>query len=238
MIKTVSECDIKAMLEKALERVEKFDTEKGGIYVETTEDFRGWMLGDNTRKIYKVSNPCVEAFEDVKVLTDVFVGIIPKNNDGSEIRVLVYNPRDTARMLLCKNDDVGSSVEYAHIEPPKPTELIANIGTHVCIESLTRGSWIRVQVFPGSDILKTINSGEVDVSKLLEAEQMEIKEVLAELVSKYVDMEKDIDALLSRLERHGMICNCDDPTKFKQIFQGKFDEIIQTCISCGGTIEN
>lgn len=228
---TTIEDYIKKNLEDDFERVENFDTEKGGIYVETTEDPRGWMLGDKTRKIYKVPDLYIKA------LTDLLAIVFPNNDEGSEIRVLVYNPQDTARMLLSKNDDVGSSIQYARIEAPKPAELIANMGEHVCIESLMRGSWIRVQVFPGSNILELISDSKSQIPKFLEDHRKALKKVLPELVNKYYDIEKDINVILSRLERHGKTCNCDEPVILKQVYESKFDDVIQTCISCGGTIE-
>lgn len=222
---------IRRSLEDGFERVENFDTEKGGIYVEITEDPRGWMLGDKTRKIYKVCDLYI------KGLTDLLVVVFPNDDEGSEIRVIVYNPQDTARMLLSKNDDVGSSVQYARIEVPKPIELIAKMGNHVCIESLSRGGWIRVLVFPGSNILELISDSESDIPKFLEDHRKELKKILHELVGKFYDMEKDINAILSRLERHGKTCNCDEPVILKQVYEGKFDDILETCIGCGGTIE-
>ena len=160
MRNTVTEDSVKKILEECFVRVEKFDTEKGGIYVETTEDPRGWMLGDKTRKMYKIPNLYAKALIDLLALTDLQIRVVPKNDDGSEVTVLVCNPQDIARMLLSKNDDVGSSIEYARIEAPKLSELTAKMGTHVCIESLMRGSWVRVHVFPGSNILEMINADE------------------------------------------------------------------------------
>lgn len=222
---------VKKNLEESFERVENVDKENGGIYVETTEDPRGWMLGDKTRKIYKVSDLYI------KGLTDLLVVVFPNNDEGSEIRVLVYNPRDTARMLLCENDDVGSSIQYAHIEASKPSELVAKMGSHVCIESLSRGSWIRVHVFPGSNILELINYSNSQIPKFLEYHRKVLKKVLPELVNRFHSMEEDINVMLSRLERHGKNCNCDEPVIFKQIYEVKFDDVIQTCILCGGTVE-
>lgn len=225
------EINIKGTLEKGFGRVENFDTEKGGLYVETTEDIRGWMLGDKTRKIYTIPDLYV------KVLTDLSIAIIPKDSDGNEVTVVVLNPRDLARMLLCKNDDVGSSIEYARIEPPKYAELTAKIGNHICIEPLFRGSWIRIQVFPGSDIFEMIDNDESEVLELLESGRKETKEVLADLVGRYYDMDSDIRVALAKMPRYGNSCNCEEPLVFKQIFEGKFEEILQTCLNCGGTVE-
>lgn len=231
MRNTATEDNIKKVLEEGFVCVEKFDTEKGGIYVETTEDPRGWMLGDKTRKIYEVSSLYV------RELTDLLVVVIPNSKGESEIKVIVCNPQDTARMLLSKNDDVGSSIQYAHIGPPKPAELVARMGSHVCIESLARGSWIRVHVFPGRDILDIVKEGDSEMLKLLKSCKMETKEILAQLVNRYHAMEEDINIVLSKMERHGMICNCDEPVIFKQIYEAKFDDIIETCLECGGTLE-
>jgi hypothetical protein len=234
MRNTTIEEFVKRKLEEGFERVKNVDTEKGGIYVETTDDPRGWMLGDKTRKIYKVPDLYIKA------LTGLLVVALPANNEGSEIRVLVYNHQDTARMLLSKNDDVGSSIEYARIEPMKPSELNAKMGQHICVESLMRGSWIRLLVFPGSGIFEMINNGWEEMKKFLDFYGKVTKEKIdsiADLVDKYVEIEKEINDRLSKLGRYGMSCNCDEPAIFKQIFQGKFDEITETCTQCGGTIE-
>lgn len=226
------ENEVKRKLEKDFERVEDFDTEKGGIYVETTDDFRGWVLGDKTRKIYKMSGL------DAKALTDLFVIVTSNNDDGSEVKVSVYNPEDIGRMLLSKNDDVGSSVRYAQIEPPKTVELVAKIGQHVCIESLARGSWIRMHVFPGANILETINKDDHEILNFLESPEVDLKNVLARLIGVYRDAEEGINIVLSKLERHGKSCNCEEPLIFKQVDEsGKFDDISQVCLNCGGTVE-
>jgi hypothetical protein len=214
---------VKERLEKDFVRVDRFDTEKGGIYVETTEDPRGWMLGDKTRKIYVVSEL------DTVSLADLFVVVVPNNNDGSEVKVHVYYSRNIGRMLLSENDDVGSSIQYAQIEEYGPTELVAKMGSHICVESLMRGNWIRVHVYPGVNIL--------DMMKFSESWGKGTKETLVDLVDRYHGMEEDIDALLSRMERHGKSCDCEEPLVFKQIFDGKFEEILQTCLTCGGTVE-
>lgn len=230
MRNTAIEANTKKILEEGFENVEKFDTEKGGIYVETTDDFRGWMLGDKTRKIYKIPDLYV------KTLTDLLVVIFSNDDEGSEIRVIVYNPQDTARMLLSKNDDVGSSVQYAHIDVHEPAELVAKMGCHICIESLMRGSWIRLRIFPGSDILELINDNDSEMLKFLEFCKRDANETLVELTDRYYAMQEDIETRLSKLESYGKDCTCDEPLVFKHIFEGKFDEIFQTCLNCGGTI--
>lgn len=223
---------IKRRLEEDFEIVEDFDTEKGGIYVETTDDFRGWVLGDKTRKIYKVSNL------DAKVLTDLLVIVAANNDDGSEIKVSVYNSEDIGRVLLSKNDDVGSAIKYASIETSKPTELVAKMGEHVCIESLMRGNWIRMRIYPGENILETIKKDESEILNFCESPEVGMKKILMRLVSIYRVAEEEIDIVLSKMERHGKICNCDDPLVFKQVDEsGKFDDISQVCLNCGGTVE-
>ncbi len=226
------EKEIKSKLEKDFERVDNFDTEKGGIYVETTDDCRGWGLGDKTRKIYKISGLFTKA------LTDMMVVVVPNNDEGSEIKVSVYNPEDLGRMLLSKNDDVGSSIHYAEIEPPKITELVAKIGQHVCIESLMRGNWIRMRAYPGSDILETIKKDDHEILNFLEFPEVDAKKILTMLVSIYRGAEEEINIILSKMERHGKICNCDQPLVFKRVDEsGKFDDISQVCLNCGGTVE-
>lgn len=159
------EDNIKKILEENFAHVDKFDTEKGGLYVETTDDPRGWMLGDKTRKIYKVPNLLAKGM--------TIVGITSNSDNGSEIKVSVYNPGDIGRMLLSKNDDVGSSIEYAQIEGSGPIELVAKIGEHVLIEPLIRGNWIRMHIFPGNNIVEIIKSekserAELDFDKIIE----------------------------------------------------------------------
>jgi hypothetical protein len=226
------EAEIKRKLERDFERVDKFDTEKGGIYVETTDDFRGWVLGDKTRKIYKTSGL------DAKALTDLFVIVTPNNDSGSEVKVSVYNPEDIGRMLLSKNDDVGSSIQYARVEPPKTAELVVKIGQHACIESLTRGNWIRMHVFPGENILETIKKDDSEILNFCESPEVGMKNLLMRLVGIYRVAEEEINIVLSKMERHGNICNCDESLVFKQVDEsGKFDDISQVCLNCGGTVE-
>lgn len=140
--------NIENNLKKDSIRVEKFDTEKGGIYIEITDDPRGWYLGDKTRRIYKA------VIGQVMMLTNLLVTIHP-HWDG--IKVRVHNPREVSRMLISLNDDVGSSVKYAVYDGSKILELCADMGNHICIESMTNGNWIRVQIFPGEDILPYIS---------------------------------------------------------------------------------
>ncbi len=123
-------------------RVKEFDTKKGGIYLEITDDPRGWMLGDKTRRIYKAT------IAQVVLLTNLLITVSSHRNG---IKVKVHNPNEVSRMLTSLNDDVGSSVEYAKYDGSKPLELSAELGQHICIESMINGSWIRVQIFPGEE---------------------------------------------------------------------------------------
>lgn len=127
-------------------RVDKFDIEGGGIYLETTDDSRGWFLGDKTRKIYKSTIP------HVGLLTNLLISVSPHLDGMNGIKVKVHNPNEVDRMLVSKNDDVGSSVEYAKFDGSTPLELSAEMGQHVCIESISNGNWIRVHVYPGKDM--------------------------------------------------------------------------------------
>lgn len=226
------EGEIKRRLEEHFERAEEFDTEKGGIYVETTDDFRGWIFRDKTRKIYKTSNL------DAKVLTGLFILVSSINDNGSEIKVSVYNPGDIGRMLLSKNNEEGSCIKYAVIEPPKVTELVAKIGEHVCIESLMRGNWIRMRIFPGENILDIIKNDDREILNFLVSPEVDMNKILARLVSIYRGAEEEINILLSKMERYGESCNCEEPMVFKQVDEsGKFDDITQVCLNCGGTVE-
>lgn len=141
----IKKYNIKEEIKNNSIRVNMFDIEKGGIYLETTDDSRGWILGDKTRRIYKAT------IAQVALLTNLLITISPHWNG---IKVKVHNPNEVSRMLVSINDDVGSSIEYAKYDGSRPLELSAEIGQHVCIESMTNGSWVRVQVFPGEYIEK------------------------------------------------------------------------------------
>ncbi len=164
---TSIENTIREMLEERFRRVNKFDTEKGGIYVEITDDPRGWMLGDKTRKIYEID------YYSVLSLTSLLVAVKPSHG-GNEIKVVVCDSEEIGRMLLSKNDDVGSSIKYADIRSFVPTELTAVMGQHVCIEHIEMGCWIRLQIFPGSNManLSKIGSSEIGPSEISKGLQL------------------------------------------------------------------
>ncbi len=230
MMDTKIERDIKEMLERDFKRVDKFDTEKGGIYVEITEDPRGWILGDKTRKIYEVPHL------SLKLLTDLLL-VVSSNSDGSKIKVTSYNPQEVAMMLLSKNDDVGSSIQYACVDETGSRELIATIGQHICIEPLMRNGWIRAQIFPGNNIVEIINNDKAEIMKLVESSQIYKREKLQKLVGRYYLLEDDIDVDLTGLEHFGGECHCKSPDVFKKIHEGDFDEILKFCLYCGGIVD-
>ncbi len=231
MMDTKIERDIKEMLGRDFKRVDKFDTEKGGIYVETTEDPRGWVLGDKTRKIYEVPHL------SLKLLTDLLL-IVTSNNDGSKIKVTSYNPEEVGMMLLSKNDDVGSSIQYACVDKSGPRELTAKMGQHVCIEPLMRSGWVRARIYPGSNIVKIINNDKAEIMKLVESSQIYVRERLQKLVGRYYLIEDDIDVGLTGLINFGGECDCKSPNVFKEIHEGEnFDEIMKFCLYCGGTVD-
>lgn len=136
-------------------RVEEFDIKNGGIYIETTEDPRGWMLGDKTRKRYNAT------IAQVMSLTNLLITFHSSDN-GDRIKVKVHNPKDVSMMLLSKNDDVGSSVEYADIYGDIEPISIVDIGRHVYIEPMINRNSIRIQIFPGRNM---INNGETIYDK-------------------------------------------------------------------------
>jgi hypothetical protein len=67
-------------------------------------------------------------------------------------------------------------------------------------------------------------------------EEEEAKEDLQRLVDRYYVTEEEIDVALAQLRNYGKECHCDNRVVFKQIIEGDFDEILQSCLSCGGTI--
>jgi hypothetical protein len=185
---------------KNSELVEKYETEKGGIYLETTEDPRGRMLGDKTRKIYETTT------SQILLLLDVRVTII-SNGDGSEIRVIANNPEEVRRMLLSKNDDVGSSIGYAKTCGSMSVGLTVKMGQHVCLESFNNFGSIRAQIFPGINMIGRMRKDDHNKSKE--------RELLQKLVGTYYNTEDEINVALSCLERYGGICNCKKPVGFK-----------------------
>lgn len=64
-------------------------------------------------------------------------------------------------------------------------------------------------------------------------------EGIQRFVDRYYVTEEEIDMELAKLRNYGKECNCgrDVRVAFKQILEGDFDEIIVTCLQCGGTIE-
>lgn len=117
--------------------------ESGGVYIETTE-FHRWVLGDKTLKIEKL-----EDLEDIKKRTGL--GLLVSFIDD-KVNVKVIDPNSVSRMLLCKNDDVGSLVKYAGIKfglekVESVEDLTASYGEHITIEPFNVSN-IRVCVYP------------------------------------------------------------------------------------------
>ncbi len=120
--------------------------ESGGVYIETTELHR-WVLGDKTREIEKL-----ETLEDIKKRTGL--GLLISYLDD-KVNVRVVDPDSVSRMLLCKNDDVGSLVKYADMKfglgkVESIEELTASYGEHITIEPFNVSN-IRVCVYPIGD---------------------------------------------------------------------------------------
>jgi hypothetical protein len=59
---------------------------------------------------------------------------------------------------------------------------------------------------------------------------------LKSLISRYKELEIQIEEELEKLPNNGKMCNCGQKEIFYQIFHGHFDEIMRTCIKCGGCI--
>jgi hypothetical protein len=134
-------------MNKKLERVDRVDIRKGGIYIETNDDPRGWVFGDKSRKLYTM-----KIADTIKML-DLITGLsldIKTTPCGGAVNVVVKNPENVDRMLLSHNDDVGSSIQYADISSPL-VQLTANPGTHICIEPFSTRQSIRVHIYPGSN---------------------------------------------------------------------------------------
>lgn len=163
----IEEKSTKERLEREFKRVKKFDVENGGIYVEITDDPRGWMLGDNTRRIYEIP------YKDVESLTGLLF-IIDHNDDGTELQVTIYNGEYIGRLMSCKNDDVGSSIKYANINIEEPAIIDVDIGGHINIENIMIG-WIRVKIFPGKNIVKKVSDGKTDVLLRVESSETFIR---------------------------------------------------------------
>lgn len=70
-------------------------------------------------------------------------------------------------------------------------------------------------------------------------EEEEREGELQRLVDRFYVTEEEIDMKLAKLRNYGKECDCDLDVRvaFKQIIEGDFDEIMATCLKCGGTIE-
>jgi len=124
--------------------MKKKDFEKsGGAYIETTE-LHLWVLGDKTRKIEKL-----ETLSDIKKRTGL--GLLIYFIDD-KVTVKAIDPNSVSKMLLCKNDSVGSLVKYAGIKfglgkVESIEDLTASYGEHITIEPFNVSN-IRVCVYP------------------------------------------------------------------------------------------
>ena len=115
---------------------------KGGIYLETTE-YHYWFLSDKTRKIEKAN------LDEVKKRTNI--GLLVEYLD-SKAKVHVNNPNSISRVLLCKNDDVGTMVSSAVMKYGTKgiesiDDLVASYGEHITVEPFGINR-IRVCVYP------------------------------------------------------------------------------------------
>jgi hypothetical protein len=62
---------------------------------------------------------------------------------------------------------------------------------------------------------------------------------LSQLVKEYSELENKIEEQLQQLPSYGQDCNCvDQIDTIKLIFTGKWDEIHEYCLKCGGYVEN
>lgn len=59
---------------------------------------------------------------------------------------------------------------------------------------------------------------------------------IKQLTDEYVKAEKILLEELSKLERSGNECNCEEPETVKVVFEGGYDEISEYCLNCGGMI--
>lgn len=68
---------------------------------------------------------------------------------------------------------------------------------------------------------------------------MSIKDEIQEQIDIISNAEQKVFDKLSELPNEGRECNCDDCTIYKYIHEGNhFDEIMVTCINCGGFVDN
>lgn len=62
---------------------------------------------------------------------------------------------------------------------------------------------------------------------------------IKELIDRYADTEEELMQELSKLPNEGMACDCDDCQTVKFVHEGNlFDEVITTCLNCGGYVDN
>lgn len=84
-------------------------------------------------------------------------------------------------------------------------------------------------------------SGKSDSSSLEESgtgKDVKIED-LQRLIDMYYVAEEEISTVLANLRNFGKVCDCacGDRVVFKQVVEGDFDYVLETCVVCGGNIE-
>ncbi len=106
----------------------------GGLYLETTE--KGWFYGDQTRRFERVEN--------VDDLQRLGLELVILYSAGS-VSVQITDPGSITRMLLAKNDAIGSPIRYAS---DSVEALTARSGEHITLEPAKNGDKVRIRFYP------------------------------------------------------------------------------------------
>lgn len=141
--RVIYQCQMNTQTDSLTEELAK----TGGVYIETTQNPQniGFSYGDTTRSFDKI--------DDLSQIKEILgIELIVSHSFG-QVKVSVVNPNSVGKMLLSRNDDVGSSVKYARIsygrgdDPGSIEELVASAGQHICIEPFNFRK-ARIQVYP------------------------------------------------------------------------------------------
>ena len=61
---------------------------------------------------------------------------------------------------------------------------------------------------------------------------------IRQLAELYAKTEKELEDELGKLPNEGQPCDCDDREVIKFVHEGNlFDEVLKTCLNCGGYVD-
>jgi hypothetical protein len=167
-----------------------------------------------------------------------------KDNVSCAMNTLISEAECVKKMIIGKKDE----------ESPVPGVLTVDDARQIAFETLryvtTSPGWENFKDFVGEELDITdetmdeavgllFSEGETGPKKTECVANISEEEELRRLVDRYYITEEEIDMLLGKLRNYGTDCDCGygNRVTFKQIIEGDFDEILETCVNCGGTVQ-